>query len=90
MRGLKPLDYALNFRSEEGTNCEFMLVAILKEITYLLLNLKLLLCRSNKLLVGSGIFITFVIPIMCLNMQMSLKILVVEINATELMYLISA
>lgn len=89
MRGLKLLDYSLNFRSKEGANCEFMFVAILKKVTYLLFNLKLLLCRSNKLHVSSGTFIDFMITIMCLNMQMSLKILVVEINATELVYLIS-
>lgn len=81
MRGLKLLDYSFDFRSKERAHCELMLVTILEKITYLLFNLELLLGRSDNLLTGCSTFIDFMTTVKCLDMQMPLKSLVVEINA---------
>lgn len=84
MRGLELLDYSFDFGSKERADCELMLVAIMQIITDFLINLKLLLGRSEGLAVCCSRFIGFMAAPIGLDMQMPLEALVVEINAAEL------
>lgn len=84
MRGLELLDYSFDFGSKERAHCELMLVPIMQKITDFLINLKLLLGRSEELVAGCSRFIGFMAAVVGLDMQMPLEALVVEINAAEL------